>query len=98
MPRDWAVSFTAQARVQRMRLTRPAKAEVNQIRRSLRSGPDAEPGTIELRGFPGTWRIRLEVGNRRMIYRVNEEQRTIVVLEILRRDEAYEKYPVPDDD
>lgn len=81
-----------------MRLTRPAKAEVNHIRRSLRSGPDAEPGTIELRGFPGIWRIRLEVGNRRMIYRVNEEQRTIVILEIFRRDEACEKHPVPDDD
>ena len=33
-----------------------------------------------------------------MIYRVNEEQRTIVILEIFRRDEACEKHPVPDDD
>ena len=81
-----------------MRLTRPAKAEVNQIRRSLQSGPNAEPGALALRGFLGTWRIRLEVGNRRMIYRVDGEQRTIVILEILRRDEAYDKYPIPDDE
>ena len=33
-----------------------------------------------------------------MIYLVNVEQRTIVILEILRRAEAYEKYPVPDPD
>ena len=81
-----------------MRLTRPAKSEVNRIRRSFQSGPDAEPGALELRGFPGIWRIRLETGNRRMIYLVNVEQRTIVILEILRRAEAYEKYPVPDPD
>lgn len=98
MPRDWVVTFSTDARIQRMRLTQPAKAEVNHIRRSLQSGPDAEPGTLELRGFPGIWRIRLDVGNRRMIYEVNEEQRTIVILEILRRDEAYEKYPVPDNE
>ena len=81
-----------------MRLTRPAKAEVNLIRRSLQSGPDAEPGALELRGLPGIWRIRLDVGNRRMIFQVNDEQRTIVILEILRRDEAYDKYPIPDDE
>jgi len=96
VPRDWVVSFSTDARIQRMRLTQPAKAEVNQIRRSLQSGPDAEPGTLELRDFPGIWRIRLEVGNRRMIYQVSAERRTIVIMEILRREEAYEKYPVPD--
>ena len=98
MPRAWSVSFSDQARVQRYRLTRPAKFEVNRVRRALGNGPYDLPSAIELQGFPGIWRIRLEVGNRRLIYQVNAEQRRIVVLEILRRDEAYEKYPVPDDD
>ena len=94
----WAISFSDDARLQRMRLTQSAKSEVNRVRRALRTGPNIEPGAIELHGHPGIWRIRLKVGNRRLIYRVDEKQRRIIVLDILRRDEAYTKYPLPDDD
>lgn len=98
MPLAWSVRFSDQARVQRSRLTRRAKLEVNQVRKALTNGPYDMPNAQELLGFPGIWRVRLEVGNRRMIYQVNDEQRTIVILEILRRDEAYDKYPFPDNE
>ena len=98
MPRNWSVSYSTDAGIQRMRLTQPAKAEVNEISTPLRSGPNAEVDALELRGYPGIWRIRLDVGNRRLIYRANEERQTIEILDILRRDAAYEKYPIPDDE
>ena len=79
-------------------MTQLAKAEVNQLRRSLTGGPSAATDPIELRGYPGIWRVRLEVGNRRMIIRVDRDRQRITVLEILRRADAYEKYPLPDDE
>ena len=98
MPQSWSVEFSDRAREQRAHLTAQAKGEVNRAWRALADGPYGIPTAIELRGFPGVWRIRLAVGNRRLIYHVNEEQRSILVLDILRREEAYEKYPLPDDD
>ena len=53
---------------------------------------------MELQGFPGTWRIRLSVGNRRLIFRMEPELQRITILEIISREEAYDRYPIPDDD
>lgn len=68
------------------------------MRRALAEGPRNVDGAIELRGFPGIWRIKLTVGNRRLIFRVESETQRITVLEIISREEAYEKYPFPDED
>ena len=81
-----------------MRLTQQAKSEVNRARRTLQSGPLADPESIELRGHQGIWRLKLAVGNRRLIFQVDEQQDRILVLDILRREDAYEKYPLPDDE
>ena len=68
------------------------------MRQALADGPYDVPSAIELQGFPGIWRVRLSVGNRRLIFRMQPEYQRITILEILSRKEAYDKYPIPDDE
>lgn len=98
MPRAWSVRFSDGASLQRSRLTRPAKFEVNRVRRALADGPYDIPTAIELQGFPDSWRVKLSVGNRRLIFRMEPETQRIIILEILSREEAYDRYPIPDDE
>ncbi len=68
------------------------------MRQALADGPYDVPSAIELQGLPGIWRVRLSVGNRRLIFRMQPEYQRITILEILSRKEAYDKYPIPDDE
>lgn len=94
----WHVSLSNDAQQQRRQLIGKARREANDAIRLLRGGPTHIAGARELQGQPQIWRAKINTGNRRLIFRVDQERRRIIVLDILRRDEAYAKYPLPSDD
>jgi len=53
-------------------------------------GQPRPPGSIKLAGHRDAWRIRIRIDGRpwRIVYRISDERRLIVVAHIARRDEG----------
>ena len=62
--------------------------KLNRCFRYLRSDPCKHPNIKRLKG-PLTGQLRYRVGDWRVIYRVDEREKTVVVLLIIRRGRAY---------
>lgn len=80
-------SVTVQRRAQKQIARLPATAQ-NRIESSLRALAEdpRPPGCRKLRGEEG-WRLR--VGNYRIIYEIDDEERLITILQVRHRRDIY---------
>jgi mRNA interferase RelE/StbE len=71
---------------QRRRLEDKTRRRINSALLLLEETP-RPPGVVKLRAAENEWRIR--VGDYRVIYAIDEDQRLVVILRIKHRREAY---------
>jgi mRNA interferase RelE/StbE len=71
---------------QRRKLEDETRRRINEALLALEKTP-RPPGVVKLRNAENEWRIR--VGDYRVIYEVDEDERLVVILRIRHRREAY---------
>lgn len=57
---------------------------------SLQQNPRPS-GSTKLAGYSDLWRVR--VGDYRIVYRINDDERIVTVLRVRHRGEAYDRLP-----
>jgi len=78
----WGLAITNRARKQLRRLPAPELSDIN--RAFLEMSEDPFRGDVKfLRGLDGA--LRRRVGNRRILYELNQENKVIVVMAVKRR-------------
>lgn len=71
---------------QRRKFDNQTRRRINRVLLSLETTP-RPPGIVKLRGAEKEWRIR--VGDYRIIYQIDDDERLVTVLRISHRREAY---------
>lgn len=71
---------------ERRKLDDQIRRRINEALLSLEAAP-RQPGVIKLRNAENEWRIR--VGDYRIIYEIDDDERLVTVLRIRHRREAY---------
>ena len=89
-PRRWIIQFLPKARRDLLGLRGANEDRIRAAIRSLADDP-TPPDSIEMRG-KGTGFRRLRVGNYRVIYRVQAERVTVLVIRIGHRSQVYEGF------
>lgn len=84
MPPSYRVELSPAAQRQIQRLAPENARRVREELRSLAGNP-RPAGSVKLTGFVAIWRIR--AGRLRIIYEVFNEERRLMVLRVVRRDE-----------
>ena len=87
MPRRYRVILTDAAEAERHSLSPHPKREIKQELRKLNEGTD-RPNVKPLEGVPDTWTVR--VNRLRIVFELDEAERTIRVIRIRPRPTAYE--------
>ncbi len=86
LPRRYTVIVERQAEKALRRLPKDVLARVDRLLLSLADEP-RPAGCKKLRGYENLYRLR--VGDRRLIYAIEEEVLVVLVIEIAPRGEAY---------
>ena len=84
----WTIEKTTEAERQFNDLSRTLKQSANDIMDELAENGPAIFGAIEMRNNPNSWRVRFARGFR-MVYRVFEKQRKILITRIGPRGTVY---------
>jgi mRNA-degrading endonuclease RelE of RelBE toxin-antitoxin system len=84
----WTVERTTEAEKQFNDLSRSLKQSANDILDELAEDGPAIFGAIQMRNSPNSWRVRLD-GGLRIVYKVFEKQRKILVTRIGPRSSVY---------
>lgn len=84
---EYAIQIVRSARKEIERLTATVAARVIAAIEALARSPRPR-GCRKLRGTPNLWRIR--VGEYRVVYSIDDEQRIVCVVIVRHRREAYE--------
>jgi mRNA-degrading endonuclease RelE of RelBE toxin-antitoxin system len=84
----WTVEKTTEAETQFSDLSRTLKQSANDILDELGENGPAIFGAIEMSNNPNSWRVRLG-GGFRVVYRVFEKQRKILITRIGPRGTVY---------
>jgi mRNA interferase RelE/StbE len=85
---SWTVEVVQSARKELRQLDARLKAEALQAIRELAEDPFPE-GSIQLRGHPNFYRIRCCRDAFRVVYRVSEKQRKVIVLRLRPRASVF---------
>lgn len=88
MDSAWRVDFKVSARKEFHQLDDRVKAEAEQAIADLAEDP-FPPGSIELRGHPGFYRIPFYRNAYRIVYSISEKQRKVIIQRLRPRRSAY---------
>lgn len=83
---DYRLTLESRAERALRTLTAAQRSPVREAVERLRGNPRPN-GAEKLKSQPGQWRIR--VGDLRVIYSIDDDERLVQVLDVARRDEAY---------
>ena len=83
---SYQVLLRPAAERQRRRLDDRTRRRINQALLSLEDAP-RPPGTVKLRNAENEWRVR--VGDYRILYEIDEDERLVIILSVKHRREAY---------
>ena len=89
-PRRWRITFLPSARRDLLEIRGAIQERVRAAIRALAQDP-APPDSIEMRG-KGTGFRRLRVGGYRVIYRIQSERVTVLIVRVGHRSDVYEGF------
>lgn len=94
MESGWSIEFKVSAGKEFHQLDDSVKAEARQAIADLAEDP-FPAGSLELRGYPGLYRIRFYRNAYRIVYGISEKQRKVIIQRVRPRGSAYEGLEKP---
>ncbi|MBK0868643.1 type II toxin-antitoxin system RelE/ParE family toxin [Saccharopolyspora sp. HNM0986] len=84
----WDIEIKREALKELQKLDKPVRRRLQAAIDRLRNDP-RPPGVVAMKGLPG--KLRLRVGDWRIIYRIEDDHLVVVVLALGHRREIYER-------